>query len=190
MCELTTMLALAGAVSGAAGAMQTAQAQKSAASYQAQVSANNAKVAGWQAESADARGQDDAMAVGRKQADVRGKQAASMAANGLDLSSGSPAAVLEQTDYYGLADQKTAVQNASDTAWGLRTKGDSYTAESNMQKSKADGINPLMSGATSLLGSAGNVADKWSTQNPGKSFFDSWGSDNSYETKYARGQGR
>lgn len=174
MCELTTMLALASMVTGAAGSMQKAQGEKNAANYQAQVSANNAKVAGWQAESAEARGVDDAMNIGRKQADMRGKQSAAMAANGLDLGSGSPAAVLEQTDYYGLADQKSATQNASDTAWGLRTKGQSYTAEGEMAKAKGDSINPFMSGATSLLGSAGNVADKWSTANPGKKFSSIW----------------
>ena len=187
MCEFATILSVVSMVAGASGAAQKAQADKSAAEYNAKVAANNAKVAGWQAESAEARGVDDAMAVGRKQASVRGKQAATMAANGLDLGTGSPQAILDQTDYYGLADQRTATQNASDNAWGLRTKGDSYTAESSMQKSKADSISPGGAAMTSLLGSAGNVADKWTSSGINMS----WGStDNSYETKYARGQGR
>lgn len=175
MCvELPLALQVAGALFSAGGAMQSAQASQNAANYQAQVAANNAKVSEWQAQSAEARGVDDAMNIGRKQADTRGKQSAAMAANGLDLGSGSPAALLEQTDYYGLADQKSVVQNASDTAWGLRAKGQSYTAEGEMAKAKADSINPFMSGVTSLLGSAGNVADKWSTANPGKKFSSIW----------------
>lgn len=167
MCDA---LSIIGAVVSAAGSMQKAQAEQDEARYRAKVAANNAKVAEWQAQSAEDKGTEEAMQVGRKQAELRGQQKSTLAANGLDLGSGSPAALVEQTDYYGLQDQRSAMQNGMDQAWGARAQRDNFTAESNMQRTKASNIDPGMAGATSLLGSAGNIADKWEMKNPGKSW--------------------
>jgi hypothetical protein len=176
MCEPATAIMAASAIVSASGAMTQAQGQKNQAEYASLVGANNAKLAEWQAQSVEEKGIRAGEAVGRNQAKVRATQKAALAANGLDLGEGSAAATLAQTDYFGLEDQRTTAQNASDQAWGVRRKGAEYTAEAAMQKSKADSINPFMSGATSLLGSAANVADKWSARNPGKSFSSIWGS--------------
>lgn len=166
MCVMA--LQVASAVVGALGAYQGAQAQKAQANYQAKVAANNAQVAEWQAQAAEDKGVADAITVGRKASDLRGRQAAAMASNGLSLSDGSPAGILEQTDYFGLEDQRTAAQNAKDEAWGLRQRGANFTAEAAMQRAKAGSISPFMAAGTSLLGSAATVADKWSARNPGK----------------------
>ena len=174
MCEPATALMAVSTIMSASGAMTQAQGQKNQAEYASLVGANNAKVAEWEAQSVEEKGIRAGEAVGRNQAKVRAAQKASLAANGLDLGEGSAAATLAQTDYFGLEDQRTTAQNASDRAWGVRRQRDNYTAESNMQKGKADSINPFMAGATSLLGSAANVADKWSARNPGKSFSSLW----------------
>lgn len=155
---------IAGAIFSAFGKMQEMSAQQDMARAQAKIADNNAKVAEWQAQSAEAKGQRDLENTGRKQADVRGKQMAGMAANGVDLGSGSPAAVLAQTDYYGLEDQRTVAQNTSDEAWALRAKGTDYKNSASLSRAKADNINPVMGGIGSLLGSVGDVADKWSAK--------------------------
>lgn len=154
-------LAVASMVASGVGAMQASESRKSAANYNAAVAEQNARVAGWQAEDAQNRATDNAMRVGRQQADMRGKQKAALAANGLDLGSGSPQAVLDQTDYYGLEDQRTALQNGETEAWGLRTKQSQYKTEGQWQRNSASAENPMMSGMLGMLGSAGNVADKW-----------------------------
>jgi len=166
---------IVGAMFSAFGKMQEMSAQQDMARAQARIADNNAKVAEWQAQSAESKGQREIENVGRKQADVRGKQMAGMAANGVDLGSGSPAAVLAQTDYYGLEDQRTVAQNTSDEAWGLRAKATDYKNQGNLSNAKASNMNPFMAGVGSLLGSVGDVADKWSTKTPSTGTLGSWG---------------
>lgn len=161
---------LVGAMFSAFGKMQEAEAAQKQANAAARIADNNAKVAEWQAQSAETKGQAEVENAGRKQSDLRGKQMASMAANGVSLADGSPAAVLAQTDYYGLEDQRTAAQNSSDEAWALRARGTNSQNEASMQRSKASNMNPFMAGVGSLLGSVGDVADKWAAKNPGKSY--------------------
>lgn len=160
---------LVGAMFSAFGKMQEVDAQQKQANAAARIADNNAKVAEWQAQSAETKGQADVENAGRKQSDMRGKQMASMAANGVSLADGSPAAVLAQTDYYGLEDQRTAAQNSSDEAWALRARGTNAQNEASMQRSKASNMNPFMAGVGSLLGSVGDVADKWAAKNPASS---------------------
>lgn len=129
------------------GAYQQSEAAKNAAEY-------NAKVAAIQGQDAIDRGDTDQQAIGRKQAAVRGQQQANMAANGLDLSSGSPAAILDQTDYYGLADQATVINNSRREAAGFTSRGA-------MASAQADAYSPMASAGASLLTSSGTVADRW-----------------------------
>lgn len=138
---------IAGAGMSAYGSYKQAEAAKDAASY-------NQKVANIQASDALDRGATEQEQLGRKISALKGQQTANMAANGLDLSSGTPAAVLEQTDYYGLEDQRTVANNARREAAG-------YNARATMSGMQADSYDPGMSAGASLLTSAGTVADRW-----------------------------
>lgn len=129
------------------GAYQQGEAAKDAASY-------NAKVAEIQRQDALDRGQGDQEALGRKIGGLRGQQTANMAANGLDLTSGTPAAVLAQTDYYGLEDQRTVANNTAREAAGFGYRGD-------MARATSGSIDPGMAAGASLLTNSGNVADRW-----------------------------
>ena len=95
-----------------------------------------------------------AQAFGALLAERRGQQTANMAANGLDLSSGTPAALLVQTDYYGLEDQRTLATNIEREASGFGNRA-------RLAGMQADGIDPWMSAGGSLLSNAGAVADRW-----------------------------
>lgn len=138
---------MAGAGLSAYGQYQQAQAAKDAAKY-------NQKVSEIQAADARDRGVYEQEALGRKIGAMRGQQRANMAANGVDLSSGTPADVLEQTDYYGLEDQRTLATNIEREAAG-------YSNRARLAGMQADSINPDLSAAGSLLTNAGTVADKW-----------------------------
>ena len=159
-------ISLIGAGVSALGQYQQASAAKGAAKYQASVASANAKVAEFKAQDAVDRAQVEAENLGRQQAALRGKQKATIAANGIDLASESAGSILNATDFYGLADQKTATDNGAREAWGYRTQGANYQAEAQMQRNRASSISPFGSMATSLLSSAGSLADKWSVKQP------------------------
>ena len=89
-----------------------------------------------------------------------------LGANGVDLGFGSAQATLDQTDFYGLQDQKTVIDNGNTEAWGARVRGNNYKTEAAWASSRAKSENPLLAGGLSLLGSAGNIADKWAAKNP------------------------
>lgn len=145
--QIGAVTSIVGGVMAAQGAHAAASAQKAAAEY-------NAKVATIQAQSALDRGDLEAQRVGMKVASIRGQQQATLAANGVDLDSGSPAALIEQTDYFGLQDQATVVNNSRNEAAG-------YSQRAQMAQAQADSINPAMAGASSLLTSGGQLADRW-----------------------------
>lgn len=164
-------VAVASLVATSASAYQASSARKQAGEYEAAVARNNAKVAEWKASDAQDRATTSAMNIGRQVNDMRGKQSAALAANGLDLSSGSPQAVLERTNYYGLEDQRTTLENGNNESWGFKQQASNYRSQAQWSKSAADAENPWMSAGFAALGQAGNVADKW-----GKGGGDSGGS--------------
>jgi hypothetical protein len=118
MCEATLIMMAASTVLSAGAQYQQGQVAK-------QVGRNNQIMAEYAAQDALRRGEEDAQKV-RQQADqLKGRQRALMAAKGLDLTEGTPADILDQTDFFGQTDIAT------------------------------------MSAFGTLLGSGGQVADKW-----------------------------
>ena len=84
-----------------------------------------------------------------------------MAANGIDLSTGTAAEIQTSTDIMKDIDVNTLTLNAIQSAWGYRTQAVNYQSEAAMKRSAAKGINPGQAAFTSLLGSAGSVASSW-----------------------------
>lgn len=148
MCEpVSIALAAGSAMLSAYGQYQQADAAKKSAQF-------NQEVANIQARDALKRGEFESEQAGRKVAQLRGRQRVALAANGLDLSYGSPADILEQTDYYGLEDQRTVANNA-------RREASMFANRATMSGMQAASINPGLEAGTSLLGGASNVSDKW-----------------------------
>lgn len=160
MCEPATiaMISMAASVAGtgisAISAMNQASANK-------QIAQNNATVAEYQAQDAQRRGEDDAQAIQRRAAAIKSSQRVNLASKGLDLGYGTAADLQDQTDFFAQSDVATARTNAAKDAWGKRAMGANYRAEASAQ-------NPLMAGAGTLLGGAGQVADKWYSYKYGK----------------------
>jgi hypothetical protein len=150
---MTTMqsVALAASLAGtglsAVGMYNQQQTQK-------KVAENNAKTADINAQSALAAGERDAQAVQRRASGVEGAQRARMAANGLDISEGTPASLIDQTDFFAAQDVATARNNAKKQAYNSQSQAYGYQAQ-------ADGYSPVMGGAATLLSGAGQVADRW-----------------------------
>lgn len=159
-------IAAAAAVIGAGltayGASEQADAQKKASNYQAEVAANNAKIAGYQRSAELQQGEDLAQQSMTQRAQMLSKQRAALAANGVDLSSGSAIDLMASTEFLGAQDVNQIQSNAARKAWGYDVDGSNYKAQSNLDKWKADSTNPTavgaMAGTSSLLSSASMFA--------------------------------
>jgi hypothetical protein len=160
---IETALMGAGIGLQAYGAYQNSEATAVAYAAQAQVNRNNAMIADWQAEDALARGDRDASNVRLRARQLKGTQRARMAANGVDLGTGSALNILADTDYFADIDAGTVKDNAAREAWAIRNQAMGFRAEANLLQSRSDSESPFLAGATSLLGSAGRVASQWYT---------------------------
>lgn len=138
-------------VMSAAGAYQQGQVAK-------QVARNNATMAEYAAQDAQRRGEEDAQAVQRKAAGLKGAQRSIMASRGLDLGVGTAAEILDQTDFFGEQDAATARGNAARDAWAYRAQ-----RQDMLTQGKYAARNANMQAFGTMLGTAGAVADKWGT---------------------------
>jgi len=157
MCELMTALTIGSTLLGAAGAVQSGQAAAASGRYSAQVSEMNATLADRRAKDALERG---AVAEQRKRQEVSaivGKQTAAMAANGVDLTFGSPLDTLIDTATMGEIDALTIRTNANREAYDYRVQAASGRANATLQRSQADSAEMggyLKAGGT-ILGGGG-----------------------------------
>jgi hypothetical protein len=157
----STILTAATTAIGAFGAYQGAQAQKAQYNAQAAQSDAAARNSDDQARRAQERGDAEMRKQGAAQSDLRGKQRAALAANGLDLSYGSAAATLDQTDYYGLQDRETLTRNMDDEDYGFRQDAANKRSNASFARSSAKATSPWLAAGTTLLSGGAKVAEKW-----------------------------
>lgn len=154
MCEPTTIALIATAAAGtmsAVGQYQQGQVAK-------QVGRNNATMAEYAAQDAERRGEEEAQAIQRKASQLRGTQRSMMAARGLDLGVGTPAELIDQTDFFAEQDRATARSNARRDAWSSRAQGQDM-----LMQGRYAARNANAQAFSTLLGTAGSVSDKWMT---------------------------
>lgn len=163
----STVLAAASTAVSAVGAYQGAQAQKAQFAQSAAQATSAARLADDKARRAQERGDLESRKQGAAQADLRGKQTAALAANGLDLGFGSAAATLDQTDYYGLQDRETLTQNADDEDYGFRQEAANMRSNAASARSASKSVSPWLAAGGSLLSGAAKVADKWNADKKG-----------------------
>lgn len=159
MCDPTLLVGaqIVGGGMSAIGAYGQAASQRSSLNYDARIADLNAVMAERQAQIAMERGQVQVNNVRRAGAATKGTARATMAARGLDLTTGSPADVLVSNDLMTELDAQQAEVNAVREAWGYRTQAQNQRNAANVGRSNARAINPGMAAATSLLGSATSV---------------------------------
>lgn len=217
MCNPALAIMGASALVSASSARQSAKAQQNSMLYDAQasdrnaitannaalVAENNAELAGWQSREALRQGEKDvsdiqfdratALTASRNEAaNVKSAQKVGMAANGIDVGSGSAVDVLTSTDYVGELNANaindsaarnvaTVRDNAIKNAWGYQVQGvgyqdqaatsraDSalYRYDAQQQRAGSRRISPNSAAAVSLLGSASQVAGTWYSMGKG-----------------------
>ena len=150
MSWISVGIAVAGAVTSAYAANQQAKTSQKIAN-------NNAIVAEYQAQDAQQRGEQEAQAARRQAEQLAGAQRAAMSARGLDISDGTAADILDQTNFFGQEDARISRMNAAKEAWALRARKGGFEAEGKAARQQGNG---QMIG--SLLGGAGKVSSRWS----------------------------
>ena len=151
----------AGAASSAVGSIFAAQSQKLGLKLDAYFADLNAQGAAEDARRALEKGQWEEGNSRLLTARLKGSQRASMAANGVDLSTGSALDNLVTTDLMGEVDAQTIRVNAAREAAGYRTQASNARGQGVMARSAASAISPLLAGATSLIDSAGKIGSDW-----------------------------
>lgn len=132
--------------------------QKGALQYQANVDELNGRAADWAAEDALVRGEMAASDVRRRTRQIRGTQIASLAASNLDLTQGSPLAILEDTTYFGDLDEQTVRDNAQRESYSLKMQGLGYRSQAYLKRAEASTISPRMGAFSAILSGGGQMA--------------------------------
>lgn len=161
MAGISLTSKIGGAANSAIGSYYGAQSQASSLKFQADIADINARIAELGAQSELAAGEKQVAAQTLRAGQIKGAQRAAMAANGVDLGEGSAAEVQASTDIMKDIDKDTITANAVRSAWGYRTQATNSQIEALTKRATASGISPIGSTASSLLGSAGSVADAW-----------------------------
>jgi hypothetical protein len=154
-----------GAIGSAQLARTQAKANQSALNFQADMSKINARMAERSAQSVLFQGQQQVGNLTLRSGKIKSAQRVAMAANGIDLGEGNAVEVQATTDLMTEIDKNTIEANAIRSAWGYRTQGVNASNTALMASASADSINPNAAATSTLIGSAGNVAQSWYAMN-------------------------
>jgi hypothetical protein len=154
MAPVLPLLPAIGAVASAGGALYQGIAGSQAASYQAQVEKNNAAIADQNAQRAIAAGQQQTAQQSLKNAAQFGAIKTAMAANGVDVNSGSAVDLQASQRAKGQLDAETTMQKAQQEVYGYRVAATSDTAQAQLDEAQSQ--NDLVGGVLGAAGSLGS----------------------------------
>ncbi len=156
MAPVLPFLSIAGAGLSAGGSILGGFAQGNAASYQAQIAANNAKIANQNAADAAAAGHAQEEQQGMKGAAQMGAIKAELASNGVDVNTGSAKTVETSAREEEQLNTLNVANKAALQVYGYRAQQENFLAEESLYKSEAEEapIAGLLGGAGGLLGAA------------------------------------
>lgn len=154
---------LASGAVGALGSVRTAEAQKQAAQYQAQVDLNNQKLAGYYANTAAAKGAADLSTEQQKQKQQMDFIRASQAASGVDVASGSSQDVRNSQEILNNLDALTIMSNTAQQYYGYQVAGTNSANQAGLEQLAASQAGPEAAiGATSsVLSGASGAANQY-----------------------------
>lgn len=149
------VLMAASAATAVVGTAYAMNAEKKAAAYNAQVDVQNAKLANTQAQNANAMGSYEADQARIRGNLMRGQQLATMAANNVDVTTGSAADILGDTAMTTATDERQARINAAQRAYGFQVQSlsDMGAAQYAKYQGKTQATGTLISGLSSVMGS-------------------------------------
>lgn len=159
--NVTMGLGIAGGGLKLFSALAGASAARSAEEAQADAAQTNALIAERAASSAVTSGQAQASDTYIKGAQTVATQRAALAANGVDINSGTAANLQASTKWVTTQNVDTITANAARAAMGYTTQSEDYADKAGNLRAAAGAVSPTTVGATSLLTSATSVASDW-----------------------------
>ncbi len=156
--------ALGGGV-GAIGNIISGNANAKSYQYQAGIAKINEQVAKQDADYSRAVGETEAQKSGMATRFTLGKIKAAQSGSGLDINSGSAKAVQESEQEIGSHDEAVIRSTAAKRAYGYEVEASQASAQSQLYTSAAKNAKTAgyIGAASSILGSASSVSDKWLT---------------------------
>lgn len=154
---------------GLATGLAQSKATKAQAAYQQQVYELNAQSAELQARDAIIRGQKTEAALRRQSKQLIGKQRAEIAAQGIDVSTGSAAEIQAETRQMTTQDAIEIQNNAWREAWGYRFEAQNLRSRGVLEKTAADfkaTQTLLTSGIQAGTSALGGLEAGWSATTP------------------------
>lgn len=168
---LTIGATVVGAAVSAYGMEQQGKAASNAANYNAEVAANNAKIAKQNSAYAGAEGETNtASALMKARAEV-GAIKASQAASGLDVNSGSAVDVRSSAAETGELNAINIRSEAARKAYGYQTEAASDTGQVGLDKSNASNSSAAgdIGAASSIIGGLGKAGGDYERYGAGNS---------------------
>jgi len=159
--QLSAITTLSGGLASAAGSYYGAKSEQTQLDVQADIADVNSRIAELGAQSVLRQGQREVGRVTMQAGQLKSRQRASMAANGVDLNEGSAAELQDSTDIMKEIDAATVEANSIRSAWGYRTQGTSYQNQALGARTTSSAISPFGNAATSLIGGATKAAAGW-----------------------------
>lgn len=164
--SLAVTAVVVGAIgTGIAGysAYQAGQAQKANAEYQAQVAANNATIARYNADAATKQGNQQLQAAQEQAAQRQGTIRAVLGASGIQLDNGSALRDQQGVAQIDKTNQETITSNAARSAWNFLNQGANYDATAQLQTMQANQASTAgaMNAFSSILSGASTTAKNY-----------------------------
>lgn len=163
MCEIATILTIGSTLIGAVGAIQQGNAAAEAQRYNAKVADMNAELSRRRAKDATERGARAEQQKRQEIAALKGKQVAAMAANGVDLSFGSPLDTIVDTAMLGELDALTIRKNAANENYDYRVQAENGRADAVLSRMNADAAQTggYLNAAGTILGGASTAYSQY-----------------------------
>lgn len=164
MAGTSMALSASGGILGAFGANASGKAQAAQATYQSGLASINQKIAKQNADYARAAGEAEAQQSGMKTRAIIGRTRAIQGASGLDVNRGSALKVRESQADLGAQDAATIRHNAARKAYGYEVEALNKGAQADIYGMAAKNAKTASkyAVASSIIGGASSVADKWS----------------------------
>ena len=151
---------IAGATISGVGAIQSANAQKQAAEYNADMMRYSARLSDIRGQQALKKGTLAEKQHRLKVKQLMGQQRASYGGSGVLVDEGSTFDVLAETQHLGDADALTIRHNTAIDVWNIKSQGIGFSNQSSLYQSQADSAmaGGYLSAGSSLLTGVGNAA--------------------------------
>lgn len=159
----TLLLSIGSTVMGGIGAIQQGNAAAEAGRYNARVADMNAEMSRRRAKDAQERGAREEQRKRQEVATIKGQQVAAMAANGVDLTFGSPLETLRDTAILGEIDALSIRKNAAREAYDHEVAAVNGKADATLSRMNADASQTggYLAAAGTILGGASDAYSKY-----------------------------